>query len=386
MDMVVGLLHSVLSLVRDLDLDKGEALLVVCTAAAAFALPRVGSKWFRKVEQWGSEFARRRRLAVLAVGLVALAARAAVLPIRPILQPKIQDEFSYLLAAETFAHGRLTNPTYRTRTHFESIHIIQETHLYVNVLPGPRAGHGGRAGNRRASLLGGVVQPGADVRGSLLDAGKAGCRPDSASLGALPRCFAWQFSAIGATVIGEAPLRLQVGPGCLGPCLGLGEATRSGCPFAGPGIGHPGQQSAVRRLVSWLGRGHGAGSVAPGEKGAGPLCGCLASRGARAHCPCSDGRCDGLLLRRVTGSPFHIPYFVNVESYKPGLYFPWQAMRALPDYHHQVIEDHYLGWEFSQYQFAFIYSGRLAGKKAWGIIRFFLGLSSVHARGRSATC
>ena len=85
------------------------------------------------------------------------------------------------------------------------------------------------------------------------------------------------------------------------------------------------------------------------------------------------GGAMGYYFWRVTGSPFHIPYFVNVESYKPVPYFPWQAMRALPDYHHQVIEDHYLGWEFSQYQFAREHPGRLAGKKAWGIIRFFLG-------------
>ena len=85
--MVVNL-HSVMDLLRThLDRNRIETLLVIGAAAAAFALPSWGSNWFRKVEQRCSRLARRRQLAVLAVGLLALAARAAVLPIQPIPQP-----------------------------------------------------------------------------------------------------------------------------------------------------------------------------------------------------------------------------------------------------------------------------------------------------------
>src|ERR1039458_10537958 len=97
-----------------------EAGLTAIAIAVAFAWPRLGAAWFSRIERVFGRLARRKGLAVAAVGLSALLLRLAILPLFPIPHPFSPNDFSFLLAADTFAHGRLTNPTPAMWTHFGS--------------------------------------------------------------------------------------------------------------------------------------------------------------------------------------------------------------------------------------------------------------------------
>ena len=107
----------------DITLTLVEAGLTLIIVGLAFCWPRVGHSLFSKLEYQFKRLALQRRLAVISVGVSALLLRLAIIPFCPIPLPFVPDDFSFLLAADTFLHGRLTNPTPLMWKHFETIHV-----------------------------------------------------------------------------------------------------------------------------------------------------------------------------------------------------------------------------------------------------------------------
>lgn len=72
------------------------------------------------------QIANRPALAVICCGLISFMMNVAFSLAVQLPVPVIQDEFAYLLTADTFTHGQLTNPTPELHEHFLSHHIIYE--------------------------------------------------------------------------------------------------------------------------------------------------------------------------------------------------------------------------------------------------------------------
>src|SRR5689334_9655102 len=101
-----------------------ETVALAVVFVTALAAPRESLRVIRGIEGILTRVANRRVLAGVLVALVAFVLSASLSLFGRMPEPEVHDEFSNLLAADTFSHGRLANPTHPMWLHLETFQVI----------------------------------------------------------------------------------------------------------------------------------------------------------------------------------------------------------------------------------------------------------------------
>jgi hypothetical protein len=339
----------------------------------AILFPRVRLQWLRVAENKYKSLARKRGLSVLAVIGMVLVIRGALIPVLPTPVPGVNDEYSYLLAGETFAAGRVTNPPHPLWKSLETFYVIQQP-TYASMYP-PAQGIALAVGDILGGhpwlgvylsvalmcgaicwMLQGWVPPQWALAGGILAAlrwgiysywmesywgGAVAALGGALALGALPRLFRkrsiWPAVAMGLGLLILANSRPFEGLLLCVPMFGM-------LLFWLKGKRTPDTWLLLKRVALPLGTVLLLGAVAM-----------------------------TFYFGRVTGNPFRMPYQVHSAAYEVTGPFLWQPLRKAPPYRYAVMEQYHVERQTAAFLQAHSLRGWLfeAWRKAESLIVFY---------------
>lgn len=324
--------------------------------------------------------ARHRLIAITLIGLVGFGGSAAFGLLVGISEPMFHDEFSYLLAADTFAHGRLTNPTHPMWIHFESFHIIHRP-TYMSKYP-PAQGLALAIGQ----ILGGHAIVGVWISFGLMCA--AICwmlygwmTPRWAVLGGvlalinpmLGIASYWAQSYWGGAVAASGGALLLGGVRRLMRRPHIRDALLTGAGLAVLANSRPYEGllfslPAGAFLLGWMLSKRGPSLAVSFQRIVMPISVVLILIGTAM----------GFYNFRVTGNALRLPYQVHEETYAVAPVFIWQDLRPEPAYRHREIRDFhadYITLYFAQHSLSGFLEKNIGF--IWEAVKYYLNVFAI---------
>ena len=353
----------------------------------AIFFPRVMPRVFHAIESFFSRLAERKALALVAVFLIVIGVRPALLRYLPVPVPGIHDEFSYLLLGDTLAHGRLANPPHPMRISFESFHVNWFPTYSSKYPPGQGAilalgqllGHPWigvlfSAATMCVAILW-MLQAWLPARWAFLGAALVALKFGIASYW-INSYWGGAVAATGsALVLGAMPRIIRRARTLDALLLGLGIAILANSrPYEGLLFCIP----VTGWFLWWLAR--KTESPVPPR-----------TRVVRIFAPLAvllalTISFIGYYNWRLTGNALLFPHVLNTHTYRTTGLFLWDHPKDPLEYHNQQFEDFYNGWEREDYKNTWADIRKVTAEKLdrggstyfwWGAVLLLPGLPFV---------